>query len=169
MSTKPKTRYITNQLLDFLTYMPQGDDLELIVLKGHLLLERQLEAIIRCTVPHSKHLPTLSFSEKALLARAMSWTHEKHAMWEFIIVLNTLRNHFSHSLGSGETPKKIRNALEAHRKTVSPNEKKAVSAMKEPDRLRKAVDDAMQFLEKCHEDAFRWRHPRYALRYDSLS
>src|SRR5215469_13801512 len=141
MSNKPKARLITTQLLNFLAYIPLGDDLELIVLKGHLLLEQQLETIIRCTVPRSRYLPKLGFYDKALLARAMSWTHGKHAMWDFIVALNTLRNDFSHSLGSGETMKKIRIALDAHKGTLSPKEKKTVSAMKDPDRLRRAVDD----------------------------
>lgn len=85
-------------------HLPAGNDLTLIVLKGHLLAEEALDDLIRFYCKQPEHLDDveIGFFIKARIARALSghivWT----GLWPLIEALNSLRNAVAHKL---ETPK----------------------------------------------------------------
>src|SRR5229473_3305281 len=59
----------------FRAQMPQTDDLNLVILKGHLLLDEMLTSIIASFLPHVQFVGELdlNFDRKLKLARALSW------------------------------------------------------------------------------------------------
>jgi hypothetical protein len=92
----------------------ESDDEALIVLKGHLVLEERLTAVIEKFVFHPEHLEKarLSFAQKVNIARCLSLDESANAMWDLIEKINALRNKLSHSL-DGEPRARAMDALKA--------------------------------------------------------
>jgi hypothetical protein len=104
-------------------------DLSLIVLKGHLLLEQFLTALILHYARPSADLgqARLSFGQKVALAKAFVIFPIPSEFWGLLTVLNQLRNDFAHELEPQrleEHLKVVRKMAAAHRKTT---EKKFLS------------------------------------------
>jgi hypothetical protein len=78
----------------------ESDNAALIILKGHLVVEERLTAVIEKFVFHPKHLDKarLTFTQKLAIARSLSLDENKNSMWNFCEKLNALRNTLSHSL-----------------------------------------------------------------------
>lgn len=76
------------------------DDEALILLKGHLVIEERINAVIEKFVWNAQYIDRarLSFAQKIALARAMSMDESENSMWDLIEKLNTLRNKLAHSL-----------------------------------------------------------------------
>jgi hypothetical protein len=98
-------------------------ELSLIVLKGHLLLEQLLTALILHYARPSADLreARLQFSQKVALVRAFVIFPFPSEFWGLLKVINQLRNDFSHEL----QPKKLEEHLKviramaaSHRKTT---------------------------------------------------
>jgi hypothetical protein len=117
----PRTRQSKELFDKHFSELP--DELSLIVLKGHLLVERSLTAIIS----HYYAQPSadiakvgLRFVQKVALAKALVPSFFfPHEFWNFVHLLNQLRNDLAHQL----EPKKLeehleslRTMFEAHRK-----------------------------------------------------
>lgn len=85
------------------------DELSLIVLKGHLILEEQLDRILSTLVFHSDHLlgANLRFVQKVSLARSVSLDEDNNPIWDLILAINTLRNELSHALESGRRQSRV--------------------------------------------------------------
>lgn len=102
-------------------HLPAGNDLTLIVLKGHLLVEEALDDLIRfyCKQPEHLNDVAIGFFTKAKIARALSghivWT----GLWPLIDALNSLRNDLAHKL---ESPKLRDRAIKflTRRKELAP-------------------------------------------------
>jgi hypothetical protein len=92
----------------------ESDDEALIILKGHLVVEERITAVIEKFVFHPEHLEKarLSFAQKVALARCLSRDESGNSVWELIEKLNSLRNKLSHSL-DGEPRAKAMEALKA--------------------------------------------------------
>jgi uncharacterized Rmd1/YagE family protein len=93
----------------FTEQMSQVDALALVVLKGHLLLEEQLERILGTFVFHPEHLEAarLSFAQKVSLARSISLDEHENSMWELILAVNAMRNELAHALHSEKREKRF--------------------------------------------------------------
>jgi hypothetical protein len=93
----------------FLSLFPHGEDLTLIVLRGHLLLEEQVRLIGRERAPHSKYLEeaTLTMHQAILVARAHVGDLETDAFWDALLKLNELRNRMAHQI----EPKGVRDRV----------------------------------------------------------
>jgi hypothetical protein len=72
------------------------DDLTLVLLKGHLVIEEQLVSLLKAKKTKAKG----TFSKK--LKRVGKVYSEEHAVWASIEKLNKVRNHLAHNL---EAPK----------------------------------------------------------------
>lgn len=84
-----------------LAKLPSGDDLDLIVLKGHLLIEERLRDIVRVAIsrrPEALDDSRLRFAQLSALARGM--TYEERFDWSFLAInkLNAIRNELVHDL-----------------------------------------------------------------------
>jgi hypothetical protein len=78
----------------------ESDDAALIILKGHLVIEERITAVMEKFVFHPEYLDRarLTFAQKVNIARSMSLDESGNSVWEMIEKLNALRNKLSHSL-----------------------------------------------------------------------
>lgn len=84
------------------------------LLKGHLVLEEKLAAIIGKFVFHGEVLENarLTFAQKMSVARSLSLDEHNNTVWGLIEKLNKLRNILAHSLG-GASRQDAMNALKS--------------------------------------------------------
>lgn len=85
------------------------DDITLITLKGHLVIEEHLSDIISKFVHHSSEAENakLSFHQKVFIARSMSLKENNNEVWDLILAINSLRNDLAHSLESNKRENKL--------------------------------------------------------------
>ena len=93
----------------FTDQMRHIDELALVVLKGHLVLEEQLERILGKFVFHPEYLEgaNLRFAQKVALARSVSLDEHANSMWELLLAVNALRNELAHALDSEKRQRKF--------------------------------------------------------------
>ncbi len=93
---------VANHLLD-------TDDITLITLKGHLLIEELLDEIIwaHCKSPETMHDVEIRFPAKVKLVLALTGTHELTRVWGLCEKLNTLRNSLAHKIENPAAQKKL--------------------------------------------------------------
>jgi hypothetical protein len=95
--------------------MPETDDLTLIVLKGHLLVEELLVDLADLALPHAQYLPPkFSFHNLAHVVRAAVQQRSDNPGWELILELNTLRNDLAHKLESTKRQGTLRKLFKIH-------------------------------------------------------
>lgn len=133
-------------------HMPRGDDVSLIVLKGHLLIEEMLLELAMLAVPNPKHLEqaSLGFHKLAHVVRALVAEKSDDKYWELILGINALRNQLAHKLQPHDLDQRIAKVLELD-KQVQPFEgiaiDKSTENFKPADGLRQAIVSCMQFLQ----------------------
>jgi hypothetical protein len=91
-------------------HLPDGQDLTLLVLKGHLLVEAGLDDLIQAACPEPQQIlggRPLAFRLKMRIARALTGHVVYPGLWPMIDALNTLRNDLAHRLESPVLTKKI--------------------------------------------------------------
>lgn len=133
----------------FRKHLPKGDDLTLIILKGHLLVEEHLYDLV------SQHLERplclkkaqLSFAKLRWIAEGLTYDSADRWVWRAISQLNTIRNDLAHSLEPPNFEKKLQelfrimddecpiDAFYAHAEQAS-----------EAERLRRTVADVIFYL-----------------------
>ena len=86
-------------MIKILNHLPD-DDLELITLKGHLILEQELKAILLDSVKQQSPInkARLQFSQLAKIIKAFLYTEENSWLWGAIDKLNKIRNQYAHNL-----------------------------------------------------------------------
>ena len=102
--------YEHDPALRFTGIMPSSSDIEINLLKGHLLIEEVLTAIVRAGVRRPEHLnfKRMQFYAKAKLARAVFKGFDEPWVWKAVGLLNDARNSLAHGLDSSETADLIR-------------------------------------------------------------
>ncbi len=85
------------------------DPLTQVVLRGHLLLEERLNAILKASLYNQATFDkmNLTFHHKLLFARAFTVSQRADGMWDLIVAINTLRNGIAHSLDPQQRQKKF--------------------------------------------------------------
>lgn len=103
----------------FLKLLPHGRDRELVILKGHLLVEEQLRHLIAERVRNREVLPKarLSFAQCVWLARAFFPAAHDPTLWKSLEQLNEIRNAFSHQL----SPARIEERIAAFSASMQPD------------------------------------------------
>ena len=87
----------------YLQLLPDTDDLILVTLKGHLVVEEILHAIVKshCSFPEHLEDTRLSFLQLANLTKALiNLPTTSKSVFPAILKLNKLRNHLAHNLSS---------------------------------------------------------------------
>lgn len=142
----------------FSRHMSGLEDPVLVTLKGHLLVEELLEALIRlkCRAPeHLKHA-RLGFYQKAALARALiGSSHENglilpESFWPLVLSLNELRNDLAHQLESSKRIERIERFIAHAQITLGSDQGEKALATG----LRRAVEYLLGFLA-CFEEVVR--------------
>jgi hypothetical protein len=92
-----------------LQHLPRSDDLTLVALKGHLLIEELLDEIIwaHCKSPESLEEVEIRFPAKIKLVLALTGTRELSKIWSLCEKLNSLRNSLAHKIEHPATQKKL--------------------------------------------------------------
>ena len=85
------------------------DEVAHVLLKGHLLLEEALSAVLDQYVFHREHLEEarLTFAQKMQLARALCLRKNALGEWDLIAAINALRNNLAHQLKSPDRAKRL--------------------------------------------------------------
>lgn len=132
-------------------HMPDTDDLTLIVLKGHLLVEELLIDLAGWAFPNAQYLPPkFSFNNLTDVVRATVPQRGDDPCWELILKLNELRNDLAHKLESAQRHATLSQLFKIHR-LVQPTpgievDKSEEDSLDEGQRLRLVVQDSMKFL-----------------------
>ena len=100
-------------LKKFKEHLSNVDEVALVVLKGHLIIEESLGKIISKFVFHEDKIESarLSFAQKVWIARSMSLDETDNTMWELVLSINALRNDLAHNLKSKKREQKIDRVL----------------------------------------------------------
>jgi len=90
-------------------HLPDDGDRSLIVLKGHLILEEELNRILAAAVSSPEHVAKarLRFSQLAEITKAHYFTQEQSWLWGAISKLNDIRNDYAHSLEPEKVDDKV--------------------------------------------------------------
>jgi hypothetical protein len=88
----------------FREHLPVGKDDEVLILKGHLLVERLLERFHEQNLANARPLAQarLNFAQKLAIAAALRASADDEWLWEAIGALNSLRNDLAHQLPSAK-------------------------------------------------------------------
>jgi hypothetical protein len=99
----------SKELARFQKFLPKSMDLTLIVLKGHLLVEEQINEFLSSLLPHPNALKidNLHFPTRLCLIRAHIGENSCTDVFNAVQELNTLRNKMAHHL----EPPEIENLL----------------------------------------------------------
>ena len=83
----------------FLKLLPHGQDMTLVILKGHLLIEEQVRQIIseRVKDPRSLEDARLECGQAICMAQALTGNEVDGAVWKSVKKLNKLRNEIAHN------------------------------------------------------------------------
>lgn len=143
------------------THLYLADDIVLVVLKGHLLIEESLMTIIRKFVPHGEFIDEakLGFYQKVQIARSLSWGEHRNDMWALALGLNRVRNDMAHALEHPKVTDHIR-ALRTRYFEIFADSEKIKKDKEAPDTvvLKDIVVVTLGFLSSCEKEVerFRW-------------
>lgn len=114
---------VTTQQLDafmgFVKRLPHGKDVDLIILKAHLLVEEQINAILRERLPNPDVLLREErFESVYRICLAQSFFPPGHLpwVWHAVVQMNKLRNRVAHSID----PKGRENIMEDIVRSIPP-------------------------------------------------
>jgi hypothetical protein len=113
----------SGSLLRFATHLfPAGNDLTLIILKGHLLLEEELNARLREIALRPQALQEARLRFHALSRVCMAFLYGANSaeqwFWSAIASLNSIRNDLAHHLDPPQLETKIDAMLQALERDV---------------------------------------------------
>jgi len=140
MSKEEKTNILQDRaLIRFKRHMPRSNDLTLIILKGHLLIEQEMNDILDSNLTESKALlnARLTFNHRLAIIKAIYGSFKRSKFpYNNIEKLNTLRNQLVHNL----EPKNLEENVLAFVQEVEGHESKAkFSEMKLEIRLKNSI------------------------------
>lgn len=93
----------------FLNLLPHGKDLDLVILKGHLLIEEQVKEIIRQKLPNpdALNITRMNCHQAICLAQALLPSSYEEDFWIASKKFNELRNNIAHKLSPEQREAKI--------------------------------------------------------------
>ena len=109
---------LAKQQVRFMTLMPIEAEIELVVVKGHLLLEEQLTEILRLTINKDNPVgieinPNMMFAQKLRLCWARNSSRQTDLFWSGMNQLNKIRNALAHNIEPKGIDSKIKNLTNA--------------------------------------------------------
>ena len=133
-------------------HMPDTDDLSLIVLKGHLLIEEMLIDIRDKLLPHAEYLDSVNigFNQLLHIIRSAIDSKHDHKSWDLIIEFNRLRNKLIHNLEPPKLKILLTQLFNLYSETQPSDEihfdKSREVELDTAEHLKHVVIDCMQFL-----------------------
>ncbi|MFT4504615.1 hypothetical protein [Caballeronia sp. 15711] len=107
MSEGQPTERETDAFMRFMKLLPHGKDIELVVLKAHLLIEEQIHLIVRNRLQNPDVLGRLNCGQAIKLAQAFYPPEHEPETWKAVKQLNSLRNDIAHQLQSDQLKDKM--------------------------------------------------------------
>ncbi len=109
-------------LARFKKHMPRSNDLTLIILKGHLLIEQEMNDIINSSLIYPKALleARLTFSQRLALLKSLYGVTGVDYAYDIIEQLNILRNKLVHNLEINDLQKNIIKFVQDIEKLTNP-------------------------------------------------
>jgi hypothetical protein len=106
---------LQDSLVTFLRHFPRTDDATLIILKGHLLLEEEINNLLHEMLPNPEALDGLqiNFFTKTQFARALIKNEALDTILDAAEKLNRLRNRLAHNLEPSGVEAAIRDFVTA--------------------------------------------------------
>lgn len=100
----------------FYSLLPKTDDLELVVLKAHLLLEEQLFALVFERVKNEKSIKDakLGFNQILKVAKSFFDVEQEPYIWKSLERLNSIRNKISHRLEPRDLELKLEEFIQGY-------------------------------------------------------
>jgi hypothetical protein len=102
VAVNPKTKALFEGMLEYAKFLPgkKKHPLEILVLRGHLLIEREIHALIAAKFVRPKVFDPgrYFFSDIARLAEALYGDSVPEWVWKETKDLNTIRNSLAHNL-----------------------------------------------------------------------
>jgi|GEM_PF-3937534 len=99
-------QYFRNGWTEYLIHIPEGTEhpIEILVLRGHILIERQMARLIEMVLPNptALELEHMRFSAKVKLAQALVGQEALPWLWESLKIANKLRNSLAHKRARGQ-------------------------------------------------------------------
>lgn len=96
------TKFFKEGWREYLRHLPEDvvHPIEVLVLRGHILIERQLNQLIELNVaaPKALGIERMRFSSKIRLAEALRGAKTQPWLWEALWGANKLRNSLAHKL-----------------------------------------------------------------------
>lgn len=157
---------IAEVLEKFRTETAQIDETLHALLKGHLLLEGQLDQILRLHVFNPDQLDELrlQFVQKVALCRSLALRKGDLGEWQVLLALNALRNDFAHNLRSTKREARMKQVrdllLQASKGAPYVDD---LNALSEADVLRLAIVHCLGFLSAFASDAASFRRVLHKL------
>lgn len=114
MSEPPITPRQIEAFRSFVTRLPHGQDVDLVILKGHLLIEAELNEIVSARLPNAGALvddDRFNAAFRIKLAQALFPAGHQPWLWIALGKLNTLRNRVAHKLTPPDRDKLIREVI----------------------------------------------------------
>jgi hypothetical protein len=89
----------TDAFRRFLTYLPHGKDLELVILKSHLLIEEKTRTLLtgNCSDNEALRNANLTCEQVIYMAKALNPEMDKR-IWVSALKLNNIRNKIAHKV-----------------------------------------------------------------------
>jgi hypothetical protein len=96
--------------------LDENADLDIIIIKGHLLIEGYLDNILTASYVTRSKLGklSLSFNQKLLIANSLCKKSSEDAVWEYIKEINNIRNNIAHNFWSPKRETLVDKALLTH-------------------------------------------------------
>lgn len=96
-------------VIRFMQHLPRNGDVELSLLKCHLLVEEVLTKLIERNLRHPNHLrkARLNFFQKMCMARSLNDLEGQAWIWGALKRLNEARNALAHGLEADEIQRKL--------------------------------------------------------------
>ena len=134
----------------FAVHMPKVDDLMLVVLKGHLLLEEMLTSIVSSSLPHPDLVKDLrlTFDRKVILSKALSWDQHKSGVWDLISAVNAVRNEMAHSVEPSRAGSRIERLRALYLRHFPQDQH-----LNDAELVGGAIGFSMGFLSRCISEA----------------
>ena len=97
-----------------LTHIPDDADVSIVILKGHLIIEEELNKAVISKVISATDIEKarLSFKQLMLITKAHYVNEENSWCWSALEKLNKIRNSFSHNLEPKDLDEKLAELIE---------------------------------------------------------
>jgi hypothetical protein len=137
--------------------LKEFDEVAILTLKGHLLIEEQLNAILSKFVVHPDLLDhaRLRFVQKVELARSCSLGERDNTMWDLVLAINVVRNELAHSLHSDKRELKLARLRDKYVDQVG--ELRDLERESDVAMLAGALATCVGFLSGFNDEAIRFR------------